>query len=74
MLSAILEFIHNPTVQIVLIIANPIMGYIDGYFAGMARVLRKQNEAGRNRINKMIEDRKNGVVKPNEAGNPCWYD
>lgn len=74
MLSAILEFIHNPTVQIVLIIANPIMGYIGGYFAGMSRVLRKQNKASRERVLKMIEDRKNGVVKSDETGNPCWYD
>ena len=73
-LNAIFEFISNPKVQMVLIIANPIMGYIGGYFAGRTHELKIQADISHKRVKQMIEDRKNGVLKSNAQGNSCWYD
>lgn len=70
-ISAAFEFIRNPIVQIVFIVANPILGYIGGYFAGMTRVMKKHNEESRKRVLKMIEERKN---EPESQRTDCWYD
>lgn len=71
MLNAILEWMHNPWVQITMTICSPLLAFIGGYFAGMTRILKKTNEESRKRVLQMIEDRKN---ESNAQRTCCWYD
>lgn len=57
--------------QIAMIIMLPILGYIGGYFNGMTKIIKQQNEESRKRILQMIEDRNNGTFTDRVDN---WYN